>query len=149
AGCAPLLLLAGDTETYRRQCARLLGKFGDTQEPRTAYLVARTCALAPGAVADPARLVRIAERAVRANPMAHSLHALGLAHYRAGQYDKAIEQLHKSAQGSWRANAANWWVLAMAHQRLGHADEARRWFDKAARQADNTGPEGPGHSVDP
>jgi hypothetical protein len=38
----------------------------------------------------------------------------------------------------------NWLVLAMAHQRLGHADEARKWFDKAARWMDNYGRGAPG-----
>src|SRR5262249_43830622 len=121
AGIAPLLLLADDTDTYRQQCARVLGKLEDTESPRAAYLVARIGALAPDAVPDPARLVRIAERAVRAQPAPHYLHALGLAHYRAGQFDKAIGQLHKSIEGNWGARAASWLVLAMAHQRLGQA----------------------------
>jgi tetratricopeptide (TPR) repeat protein len=77
----------------------------------------------------------------------HYLHALGLAHYRAGQFDKAIEQLHKSIKGNWGGNAANWLVLAMAHQRLGQVAEARNWFDKAARWMDHTGPEAAGGSA--
>ncbi|HEV3260898.1 MAG TPA: hypothetical protein VG013_28865, partial [Gemmataceae bacterium] len=31
----------------------------------------------------------------------------------------------------WPGQVVNWLVLAMAHHRLGHADEARRWLDKA------------------
>jgi serine/threonine protein kinase/Flp pilus assembly protein TadD len=146
AGCAPLFVLADDADGYRRHCANLfgkLGKLGDTKQPRTAFLVARTCSLAPDAGPDPAALVRLAERAAQAQPAAHHLHALGLAHYRAGEYDKAVEQLHKSMRGNWRANAANWLVLAMAHQRLGHADEARTWYDKAVRWMDGPGPEAP------
>jgi serine/threonine protein kinase/Flp pilus assembly protein TadD len=148
ARCAPMLLLADDTDTYRRLCGRMIGQLGDTQEPRTAYLVARIGALAPDAVPDPSKLVQIAERAVRAEPMPHYVHTLGLAHYRDGQFDTAIKQLHKSIEGNWSANAANWLVLAMAHQRLGHADEARQWFDKAVRWIDNTDREAPRHSVD-
>ena len=149
AGWAPLLLLADHTDTYRQLCARVIGKIGDTKDPRTAYLVARICALAPDAVPDPTKLVEIAERAVQAEPVPHHHHTLGLAHYRAGQFDKAIEQLQKSSEGNWRANAANWLVLAMAHQRLGHADEARHWFDKAVQWIDNSGLESPRNSVDP
>jgi len=145
---APLLLLADNVDTYRRQCARVLDELGDTEEPRNAYLVARICVLAPDAGPDPTKLVQIAERAVQAQPAPHHLHTLGLAHYRAGQFDKAIEQLHKSMKGNWRANAANWLVLAMAHQRLGHADEARNWFDKAARWMDNAGLETPSDAAD-
>jgi uncharacterized protein HemY len=102
-------------------------------------MVARLCALAPDTVPDATRLVQIAERAVRAEPLPHHLHTLGLAHYRAGQFDEAIRQLHKSVAGRWSANAANWLVLAMAHRRLGHADEAQKWFDRAVRWVDDAG----------
>jgi serine/threonine protein kinase/Flp pilus assembly protein TadD len=149
AGHAPLLLLADDTDTFRRHCERLLEKLGNTIYPRTAYLVARICSLAPGAAPDPARVVQIAERAVRTEPVAHHLHALGLAHYRAGQFDEAIKQLQRSAEGKWNGRVASWLVLAMAHQRLGHADEARRWFDLAVRWIAKNGLEAPGGSVDP
>jgi tetratricopeptide (TPR) repeat protein len=149
AGSVPLLLLAGDTDAYRRQCVRLWGGLGDTVDPRTAFLVARTCALAPDAGPDPAGLVRLAEKAVQAQPAPHYLHALGLAYYRAGQFDKASEQLHKSLAGKWRADAANWLVLAMAHQRLGHADEARDWFNKAVRWMGDTRPQPARPSADP
>src|SRR5262249_388671 len=47
---APQLLLANDPGAYRRLCARVIGKLGDTEEPRTAYLVARICALGPDMV---------------------------------------------------------------------------------------------------
>ncbi len=139
ASYAPLLLLAGDTDTYRRECARVFGKLGDTTGPHTTYLVARVCALAPGAPPGPAQVVQIAERAARAESVPHHLHTLGLAHYRAGQFDKAIAVLHMANLGNWRAKAANWLVLAMAHQRLGHAAEARQLFDRAARWMDNNG----------
>jgi tetratricopeptide (TPR) repeat protein len=150
AGCAPLLLLGDRAQTYRGHCARLFGQFQDTKDPRTAYLVARSCALAPDAGPDPARLVELAERAAQDQPAPHYLHTLGLAHYRAGQYDRAVEQLERSLKKIWQARAANWLVLAMAHQRLGHADEARKWFDQAVRWMESTGSEaapGPGEGL--
>jgi serine/threonine protein kinase/Flp pilus assembly protein TadD len=146
---APMLLLSDNTDAYRQQSGRLIGERGDTSEPRTAYLVARICALAPDGVSNPTKLVQLAERAVQAKPEPHYLHTLGLAHYRAGEFDKAIEQLQKSNEGTWKAKVANWLVLAMAHQRLGHTDEARSWFDRAVRWLDTTNPEAPGVSVDP
>jgi serine/threonine protein kinase/tetratricopeptide (TPR) repeat protein len=134
---APKLLLTDDTVTYRRICTGLIEKFRDTNDPYTAYFIARLCALAPDAVSDPAGPVELAERAVRADPSPYFLHTLGLAYYRAGQFDEAIEQLNKSIDGKWNANAANWLVLAMVQHRLGHGNEARKWFDQAARWMEN------------
>jgi serine/threonine protein kinase/tetratricopeptide (TPR) repeat protein len=136
---APRLLLVDDTDGYRRLCTRLIAGFGDTEEPDAAYLVARTCALAPDTASDPTRLVQIAERAVRAERVPHYLHTLGLTYYRAGRFDEAIRHLHESIAGKWNANVANWLVLAMAQQRLGHVDEARKWYDQAVAWIDNPG----------
>src|SRR5262249_15076392 len=141
AGCLPILLLAGRTESYRRHCVRILGGLGKTTDPRTAYLVARLCTLTQDAGTDPSALVSIAERAVK-QPQPHHQHTSRLACYRAGQHDRAIEQLRLSIAGNWRASAANWLVLAMAHQRLGQTDEARKWFDRAVNWMENTPGEG-------
>jgi tetratricopeptide (TPR) repeat protein len=140
AGCAPMLILVDDLRTYRELCDDLVNRHETTAEPRTAYLVARICALAPHGMPDAAKVVQMADRAVRAVAAPHYLHTLGLAHYRAGQFDAAIQQLHKSIDGNWSANAANWLVLAMAHQRLGHAAEAQKWFDRAVDWIDNPSP---------
>jgi tetratricopeptide (TPR) repeat protein len=131
---APLLILAGDADGYRQTCTRMLERFGQTEDARIAYLVARVCGLRPKSVAEPARSVRLANLAVKADPKAPwYLHALGLAEYRAGRFDRAIQQLQMSmdADPRWPGQVVNWLVLAMAHHRLGHADEARRWLDKA------------------
>jgi len=134
---APRLLLSDEILTYRRVCARLMEKFRETNDLYTAYYVARLCGMAPETVSDPTDVVKLAERIVGADPSPHFRHTLGLAYYRAGQFHEAIEQLHKSIDGKWNASAANWLVLAMAHQRQGSADEAREWFDKAARWMEN------------
>ncbi|HEV3260827.1 MAG TPA: protein kinase, partial [Gemmataceae bacterium] len=130
----PVLILAGDTEGYGRACARMRERFGRTEDVRAAYLVARVCGLGRRGVPEPARSVRLANLAVKADPKAPwYLHTLGLAEYRAGRFDQAIQQLQKSMDTDprWPGQVVNWLVLAMAHHRLGHADEARRWLDKA------------------
>jgi len=139
AGYAPILLLTGDVAAYRQVCAQVLDQFGDTTDARTAYLVARIGGLGPDAVSDPDLLVRLADRAVQAEPVPHYLHVLGLAHYRAGDFNRAIERLTESVNGNWSGNAANWLVLAMAHYRLGNAGDARKWFDQAVRTIDPPG----------
>jgi Flp pilus assembly protein TadD len=127
--------MSGDTEKYREVCGPLLERFGQTTDAATGYAVARTLVLVPDAGPPPARVVELAARGVAAEPQyAHQLHTLGLAHYRAGQYDQAIRRLHEclNAHPAW-VPGLNWLVLAMAYHRQGKADEARQWLDKALR----------------
>ena len=37
-------------------------------------------------------------------------------------------------------DAIDWFFLAMAHERLGHKDEARTWYDRAAAWMDKNQP---------
>src|SRR5262249_24110044 len=109
----------------------------------TAFILARTGSVLDGPPVDPARLVVWGRQAVEVPPPIQPwcIHALGVAHYRAGQYDLAIQRLEESLRAIWtNGNAQNRLRLALAHHRLGHADEARRWLreaitdiDKAAR----------------
>jgi len=87
--------------------------------------------------------------------------------YRAGQYEDAIKELKESmrirkefeesmrirTQDAAAQNASpkpraedeaatemafDWLFLAMAHQRLGHAEDARAWLRKAVRSMEQT-----------
>ena len=60
-------------------------------------------------------------------------YVLGLAYYRTGEFDRAIQSLEQSIKvdGGWTGSPLNWPVLAMAHHRLGHEREARAWLGKA------------------
>jgi tetratricopeptide (TPR) repeat protein len=62
-----------------------------------------------------------------------SLHTLGLAYYRVGQYDQAVACAEKGLKEhpQWDLNIMDWLVLALAHERLGHAAEARQWLRKS------------------
>ena len=67
------------------------------------------------------------------------LYYRGLADFRAGRYERAVEHLRESLKvgGGWAAAPVNYPVLAMAHHRLGHRDEARRWLEKAHVRRDD------------
>jgi tetratricopeptide (TPR) repeat protein len=122
-----------DGDGYRHSCTRLLQQFGKTENPNEASSLAWTCVLAPDAVADPTLPVQLAEQAVKSSPKTSAyLNTLGAAHYRAGQYDRAIQRLNAAMQVQGQGGtAADWLFLALAHQKLGHADEAKQWLDKA------------------
>jgi Flp pilus assembly protein TadD len=81
----------------------------------------------------PSWALRMGKRAVRLNPQAaHVWNTLGVAHYRAGDWEAAIETLEKAeglAPGKDFAFKA--FFLAMAHWQKGERDEARSWYDKA------------------
>jgi tetratricopeptide (TPR) repeat protein/serine/threonine protein kinase len=64
---------------------------------------------------------------------------LGWAEYQAGDYKASVASLEKAMTVSRPkpgGGAGQWLVLAMAHWRLGNKDEARRWYDRAARSLD-------------
>jgi hypothetical protein len=54
-----------------------------------------------------------------------------VAHYRAEDWKAAVADLDKSVELGRGGDAVDWLFLAMAHRRLGHAPEARKWYDRA------------------
>jgi tetratricopeptide (TPR) repeat protein len=137
-GSALLLLKAGDDEGYRQLCGRMLKQFGPSTNVDEIVLLAHVCALAPQGPDDAVQVRQLAERrlALTPPPSPHrvwSMHVLGLAYYRAGDNDKAVESLQKALADypDWEHNVLNWLVLAMAHHRLKHDNEARRRLGEA------------------
>ena len=65
---------------------------------------------------------------------------LGVAHYRAGNWQAAINALEKSMELRKGGDATDWFFLAMAHWQLGHKDEARTWYDKAVEWMEKNEP---------
>jgi WD40 repeat protein len=131
-------LLRGDADGYRRLCARALERFDRTDDPFAAVYLAWAGALDAEARVDPARLLRLAERAAAADPRSYlMLRSLGAALLRAGQPEAAVQRLTQ-ALGVQQESPTSWLLLALAHQRLGHAEEARtrlrqarQWIDRA------------------
>jgi tetratricopeptide (TPR) repeat protein len=108
-----------------------------------AYVLARTCAVARKSPVDPARAVRWANQAVASGPSPWVLHVLGLAQYRAGQFDQALQSFTEANVEAWTYRELNWFGLALVHHRLGHPDEARRCLDKGSQWLEREGPPGP------
>ncbi len=123
----------GDQEGYRQACAALLKRLGETEAPVLANNLAWVCALTPNTGADPAQLLRLAEKAVARQPRASTFrNTLGAILYRAGRFANAVQCLNEAITLQGQGGTAfDWLLLAMAHQQLGHAAEARQWLDKA------------------
>jgi WD40 repeat protein len=129
------LLLAGDESRYRLVCARALARHGK-EDARVGHGIARVCVIGPGGIPAPEEAVRLARRAVAAQPTPWCRHTLGLAYYRAGQYEQAAACFRESLQQPGYYPVVNWLGLALAEKRLGKDREARRWLDRAARWLD-------------
>jgi WD40 repeat protein/serine/threonine protein kinase/tetratricopeptide (TPR) repeat protein len=130
---AVVLTQLGDREGYSRLCARELAR---APEDSTYFPVVRACVLNPNAVSNPERVVRIAERSLDSAPKDRSrVVDLGAALYRAGKFE-AAEQRFGDLKSQDYGGVKGWLFLAMIHYRLGHAEEARKWRDKAAQSMD-------------
>ncbi len=143
--CHALLLLAhGDQAGLRQACSDMLDHFGSTNNHHIANAVAWYTVLGPDAVTDRQAPVRLAELAVNDAPDAEKhmfLNTLGAALYRAGRFDEAIHRLEEGIRK--RRNTSlpqDWAFLALAHHRLGHGAEARRWLDRFRTYRANENP---------
>ncbi|MFO0888509.1 MAG: tetratricopeptide repeat protein [Isosphaeraceae bacterium] len=81
---------------------------------------------------DPTQAVDLARRAVELAPRNGTYrNTLGVALYRAGDWQAAVAALEKSMELGNGGDALDCWFLAMARWQLGRQDEARSWYDKA------------------
>jgi eukaryotic-like serine/threonine-protein kinase len=136
------LAAAGDNSGVRRACEDLLAKFGKGTDSWI-YV------LAPDSVADPEVPVHLTRTTLsQLTPQSEKiakcrgLKKLGAALYRAGRYEEAIRHLDESLEALDGADPPRVFAfLAMAHHRLGHRDEAKRWLGKLAAYRPKDGPE--------
>ena len=128
------LLAAGDRGGLRHATADLLDRFRKTTDPEAANDVVWYCVAVPSGVADHEALIRLAELALKGYDPAQARflpNPLGAALYRVGRFADAIRLLEEEIQlKKGREQPANWAFLAMAHFRVGHEYEARRWLDQ-------------------
>jgi uncharacterized protein HemY len=130
-------LAEGDSAGLRRGNSALLADLGTPNDPELCNSVAWSCVLAAEAVADVQAPVRLAQLAVDGAPESDKptcLSTLGAALYRAGRFDDAMRRLEEGIQ--WRNGASlpqEWVFLALAHDRLGHREQALHWLQKLRR----------------
>jgi WD40 repeat protein/serine/threonine protein kinase/tetratricopeptide (TPR) repeat protein len=140
---ATLHLHFGDIERYRKLCADMVARFGgDTVYGGTREALIRTCALGPS---DSARVLPVARKLLSQYPgVTIAKEAAGMSLYRAGQYQEAIQRLSEALQAQGHTSIVpDWFFLAMAHHRLGHAAEARKWLVQGVEWLEESTPEKP------
>jgi tetratricopeptide (TPR) repeat protein len=65
-------------------------------------------------------------------------YTLGVAQYRAGNHRAAIEPLEKAMELQEGGGPLDWYILSMAHWKLGNRDEAFRWYHKTDERPDDS-----------
>jgi tetratricopeptide (TPR) repeat protein/serine/threonine protein kinase len=81
---------------------------------------------------DAKRAIELADKAVKLAPQfAACWNTLGVARYRAGDWNDAVDALTKSVELTKGGDATDWFFLAMAHAKLGNSVEARNAYDRA------------------
>src|SRR5439155_25390538 len=116
-------------------------------QPEVAERTAKTCLLVPEAAVDREQVLKLADRAVTADPNHPAVKwfhlARGMADYRAGEFAKAVDHLRLSlspgAEVAYLDTPA-YLFLAMAQQRQARVEDARESLSKARLVADQRFP---------
>ena len=117
---APLLVTTGQIDAYNKLREQMLAQFGTNSDPNVAERMAKASLILPPAAADLEKLARMVNTAVSAgssNPDWPFFQFLkGLAEYRQGHFDAAIEPLRSVADkdGIPSRTAEAYCALAMA-----------------------------------
>jgi WD40 repeat protein len=141
----------GDREGYRRICREMLQRYGGTDNPLDAHYVARACLLAPEPLAEPERVLRLVEVALKhPGPSPFILQLKGLAEYRMGQREQALCSVAGSRQflpddADFRAMAH--FLQAMIYHRLGQRVEAEEELARGRGVLDKRSPEPAGNEA--
>jgi len=134
---AMLLLATGRYEEYRAACRRLIRRYDQNSNVNLVMPVLQSSRLADGAADDYGPLIaRAAELSVSNKDKFPFVRTLGHLLYRAGRYGEAIERLEEAFKLGKETHpflVPDGYFLAMAHHRLGHAEEARARLEKAER----------------
>ena len=150
---ALLHLVSGDEAGYRRVCGRMLERFrgridgliGPEQVEEkddvavTRFMLVRACVLAPAAVPEYDRLLRLSDMSAATKDEEYwvPLYINGAACYRAGRFEEAVRLLRESlSRTNYGARALNFPYLAMSLHRLDKADEARQELRNAREALD-------------
>ena len=139
---AVAMMKAGEPQKARELFRKLL----DQQTPATWELQNDAAwFLATSEIAaqrDPTLAIELATKAVESNPQTSGYHnTLGVARYRARDWQQAITELEKSISLSKGGDGFDYFFLSMAHWQLGNKDQAHKWLVQAVAWMDKKAPD--------
>jgi tetratricopeptide (TPR) repeat protein len=140
---ATLLAVSGDREGYAECCNELINRYAETDRPEMAERTAKVCLILPSATADLSKAVALAQKAADLDGgiLPFALTTCALAAYRQGDHAAALQYLRSDSlpgesDQSFLKTIGNL-VAAVAHQQLGHAEEAQQLLAQARAAIEN------------
>jgi serine/threonine protein kinase/tetratricopeptide (TPR) repeat protein len=138
---ACLRIYLGDDAGYREAAAGMLERFGGTDVPTVGERTAKVCLLTPRLVGEMGKLQSLLDQALASRGDVELLPwfaaSKGLAEYRAGKFESALQFLQKTESfKSAAARATVELIRAMAQHKLGRAAEAKESFERAKRRVE-------------
>jgi Flp pilus assembly protein TadD len=132
---AYVMLARGDVGGCREVRSSLTERYRGTDDPSRNNLLAWTWAVGADPEGQPELAVELASRAVASQPRQHAyLGTLGAALFRADRYEEAARRLDEAVEAQAAGGTFSQQLfLSMAHSRMGHDEEARRWLARADR----------------
>jgi serine/threonine protein kinase len=133
---APLLVQNGDLKGYRELRGRILQEYGNNSDPVICERLSKDCLFLPPENGQLETLVKMTDRAVATDPSHRSYpyfaFSKGLAEYRRGRYSDAADWLQKALveTNDSHRTAMTYGTLAMAQQRLGRTNEAKKTLEQ-------------------
>lgn len=118
----------GAEDDYRRACQQALQRFSLAAQSESRLLC--LCLVTPDAAIPRSTLTQHVQQLSPVTP--HDQLALAWSYYRLGDFAKALE--HAPQRGEPLSACLGPLIKAMAHQRLGQTDAARRQSEQAAQQ---------------
>jgi tetratricopeptide (TPR) repeat protein len=139
---APLLVAAGDVAGYRRLCRQMLDRFHGTTNRAAAATTVKACLILPPAGLELEAFDELAETAIggqtNADLFIWAEFTKGLTDFRLGRFGSAVEWMEKVSvkRPNPRLGTATHAVLAMAHYRLKHTEQAQTALAKGVETAE-------------
>jgi WD40 repeat protein len=129
---SPVLASAAVGLVARPGCAPGVGTVAMTaglerEQQRLAAVLLRAAALVASHDLQPAELVQLGQQGVQTEPQSwRSRELLGAALYRAGRHAEAVRELDEAVRLHGKGSLWAKLFLALAHQRLGHAEQVQQ-----------------------
>jgi eukaryotic-like serine/threonine-protein kinase len=137
------LILERDDE-YRRACARMVERFGDTTDPQRCEVMGRACVMGPASAEVIKQGQALIDRGLATDNAPdgdwlrpYILFAKALAEYRSERFERALEICEGEAASV--LGPAPELVAAMAHHQFGNEQAARKALAEANTEFDGSG----------